>query len=205
MNGVNPMTPILAYPIASGPMCYAVVSERTVYLQGDLGAGFRLCGQIPGGSEASSVNLTQMLLEFAMTWNMAEDAGEARRQMQMFGRRLGKALADQRALTTPVNGVLGRAADALEDVFRSLDASFARCQTESELRYQLDPCPLHVTAQVTTMEGEAELAHYALNAICQSVVEALAPELRIQLPGGPNVEQVISVVALTGHRVSNFG
>ncbi len=199
MKGVNHMMPILTYPIASGPMCYAVVSERTVYLQGDPGAGFRLCGQTPGGSEASSANLTQMLLEFAMTWNMAEDASEAQRQMQIFGRRLGEALADQRAPTKPVNGVLGRAADALEDVFRSLDASFARRQTESELRYQLDAGPLRVAAQVTTMEGEAELAHYALNAICQSVVEALAPELRIQLPGGPDVEQVISVVALTGH------
>jgi hypothetical protein len=200
MNRINHVTPIFTYPIASGPICYAAVSERAVYLQGDLEAGFRLYGQTPGGSEASSANLTQMLLEFAMTWNMAEDASEARRQMHIFGRRLGEALADQRAPTKPVNGVLGRAADALEDVFRSLDASFARRQTESELRYQLDPCPLHAAAQVATMEGEAELAHYALNAICQSVVEALAPELHIQLPDGPDVEQVISVVPLTGHR-----
>ncbi len=199
MDNVDHSKPVLTYPIASGGLYYAMVNERTVYLQGDPEAGFSLYGEIPGGGEGSSVNLAKMLLEFAMAWSTFGDTVEARRQMQLFGRYLGEALAKQRTPTKPVNGVLGRAADALEDVFRSLDASFARRQIESEVRYQLDPSPLHVAAEVTAMEREVKLAHHALKAICQSVVGALDPELGVQLPSGPNVEQVIRVVAPTSN------
>lgn len=195
MDGVNHRRPLLTYPITSGLMCYAVVNERTVYLQGAPEAGFRLYGQMPGGSEASSVNLAEVLLEFAMAWNAPGDVPEARRQMQIFGRRLGEALADQRAQAKPVNGVLGCAADALEDVLRSLDASFARRQTESEVHYQLDRSPLRIATEVTGLEREAELAHHVFNAICQSLVSAIDPELHIQLPGGPNQGCTISVRA----------
>jgi hypothetical protein len=92
---------------------------------------------------------------------------------------------------------LGHAADVLEDILCSLDTSFAYCQTESEVRYHLDPCPLQVAAEVTGMEREVELAHHALNAMCQSVVGSIDPELRMRLPSGPNVEQVISIAAPT--------
>jgi len=46
MDGANQGRPILTYPIASREMHYAVANERTVYLQGDLQAGFSLSGQI---------------------------------------------------------------------------------------------------------------------------------------------------------------
>ena len=196
MDGANHGSPILTYQIASGQTYYAAVNERAVYLQGDTEIGFSLYGQIPGESEASSVNLAAVLLEFAMAWNVPGDASEARRQMQIFGRRLGEALADQRAQAEPANGALGRAAAALEDVFRSLNAPLAnRQQTKNELRYELDQCPLRVAAEVTGMGREADPAHHALNAICQSLVSAIDPKLRIQLPGGPNAEHVIRVLA----------
>jgi len=199
MDGVDHRSPILTYQIASGQTYYAAVNERTVYLQGDPEAGFNLYGQTPGESEAFSVNLAEVLLEFAMAWNVPGDESEARRQMHVFGRHLGEALADQRARARPVNGVLGRAADALEDIFHSLGASFAYYQTESEVRYQLDLHPLQVAAEVTGMGREVGLAHHALNAICQSVVVALDPELRIRLPSGPDGEQVISLGAPTNN------
>jgi hypothetical protein len=56
-----------------------------------------------------------------------------------------------------------------------------------------------VVAEVTGTEREVELAHHALNAMCRSVVGALGPELRIQLPSGPDVEQVISVAVPTSN------
>jgi hypothetical protein len=195
MTGEDVKRQLVTYPIASGEMCYAVQNERAVYLQGDPETGFSLYGQIPGGGEASSVNLAEVLLEFAMTWNAPGDPSEARRQMQIFGGHIGEALATQGVGTKPVNSGLGLAAGALEDVFRSLDASFAYHQTKSEVRYHLDQSPLRVAAEVTGLEQEADLAHYAFNAICQSLVSALDPELRIQLPGGPNAEHTISVMS----------
>jgi hypothetical protein len=199
MNAGNHKRSILTYPIASGENCYAVANERTVNLKGDPEAGFSLYGQIPDGGDASSVSLAEALLEFAMTWNTPGDPSEARRQMQIFGKHLGEALADQRARAKPVHGALGRVGDALEDVFRSLGAAFAYCQNDGEVRYQLDPWPLQVTAEATGMRREAELAHQALIAICQSLVGALAPELSIRLPSGPDIEQVISIVAATSN------
>jgi hypothetical protein len=180
-------------------MRYAVENERTVYLQGAPETGFSLYGEIPDGGEAAFVNLGEVLLEFAMSWDVPGAPTEARRQMQIFGTHIGEALADQSARAKPVNGVLGRAACALEDVFRSMDASFAYRQSKSEMHYELDRCPLHAVAQVTGMRREAELAHHALNAICQSLVSAIDPELQIQLPGGPNLEHTISILAPTSN------
>lgn len=195
MAGKDVKRELVTYPIGSGEMCYAVQNERTVYLQGDPETGFSLYGQTPGGGEASSVNLAGVLLEFAMTWNAPGDPSEARRQMQIFGGHIGQALATQSARSKPANAGLGLAAGALEDVFRSLEASFAYRGTKSEVRYHFDQSPLHAAAEVTGLEQEAELAHYAFNAICQSLVSALDPELRIQLPGGPNAEHTISVTS----------
>jgi len=197
MDKVNHSEPVLSYPIVSGGLYPAVVNERTVYLQGDPEAGFNLYGQILGGNAGSAVNLARMLLEFAMAWNTSDDSVEARGQMEGFGQHLGEALASHRATAKPGNGTLGCAAEALEDVFRSLDVSFARRQTDSEVRYQLDPGPLHKAAEVTTSEQEIGLAHHALKAICQNVVGALDPKLRFKLSNGFNAEQVISVVAPT--------
>lgn len=196
MGSVDRRRQILTYQIASGEMRYVVENERTVYLQGDPETGFILYGEIPDEGDVSSVNLAEVLLEFAMSWHAPGDQSEARRQMETFGRHIGEALADQIAQTMPVSGVLQRAAHALEDVFRSLNAPLAnQQQTKNELRYELDQCPLRVAAEVTGMGREADPAHHALNAICQSLVSAIDPKLRIQLPGGPNAEHVIRVLA----------
>ena len=76
MDSADHSRPVLTYPIASGGLYYAVVNERTVYLQGDPEAGFSLYGEIPGGGEGSSVNLAKMLLEFAIAWNKSGDTVE---------------------------------------------------------------------------------------------------------------------------------
>jgi hypothetical protein len=120
--------------------------------------------------------------------------------MQVFGGHIGEALATQSVQDKPVNGGLGRAAGALEDVFRSLDASFAYGQTKNELSFQLDQSPLRVAAEVTGLEQEAELAQHAYNAMCQSLVGTIDPDLQVQLPGGPNAEHTISVTAASNGR-----
>jgi hypothetical protein len=199
MNSVEHKEQILTYPIASMGMGYTVENERTVCLQGDSQTGFSLYGQIPDGGEASTVNLAEVLLEFAITWNMPGDPREARRQMQIFGGRIGQALATQSAQIEPLNDGLGRAAYALEDVLCSLDAAFACCQTQSEVCYQLDQSPLRVAGEVTGLEQEAELAHHAFSAICQGVVGAINPELELQFPGGPNTEHTITLTAPNGN------
>ena len=195
MDSVDNSRPILTYPIASGEMHYVVENQRTVYFQGDPETGFSLCGRIADGSEASTVNLAEVLFEFAMTWNTPGDPSEARRQMRIFGGNIGEALADQSTQAEPVDCALGRAASVLKDVFCSLDVSFTVQHTKNEVRYELDQYPLRVAAEVTGMGREAELAHHALNAICQSVVNAIDPQLQIQLPGASNGEHAISLLA----------
>jgi len=182
-------------------MCYAVENERTVYLEGDAETGYNLYGQIPGGSESSAVNLAEVLLEFAMTWNGPGDPSEARRQMQVFGGHIGEALAVQNATNKSFNCTLGLAACALGDVLHSMDASFACYQTPNQAKYQLDANPLRAAAEATGLEGEADLAYHGLNAICQSLVSAIDPRLRIQLPGAANGRNVISILgpASNGH------
>jgi hypothetical protein len=113
MGTVDRKKQVLTYPIASGTMCYAAENERTIYLQCKMETGFNLYGQIAGGGQASCVNLAEVLLEFAMTWNAPGDPSEAHRQMQNFGGRIGEALGTQSAAARPVNSVLACAAVAL--------------------------------------------------------------------------------------------
>jgi hypothetical protein len=181
-------------------MCYAAENERTIYLQGDAETGFSLYGQIAGGGQASRVNLAQVLLEFAMTWNAPGDPSEARRQMQKFGGRIGEALGTQSAAAQPVNSVLARAALALEDVLLSLDAPFAFRHTNGQVRFQLGQSPLQVAAEANGLEREVDLAHHAFSALCQSTVGAVSPDLQLQLPGSPNVEHTISLTAASNGR-----
>ena len=197
MGSVAHRKPILTYQIASGEMRYVIENERTVYLQGEPETGFILYGEIPDEGDASSVNLAEVLLEFAMSWDAPGDQSEALHQMQIFGGHFGEAIADQIARTMSVSGALQRAAHALEDVFRSLNASFAVQQRKNELHYDLDPCPLRVAAEVTGMGRDVDSAYHALNAICQKLVSAIDPGLRLQLPGGPGAEHVIIVLAPT--------
>lgn len=197
MGSADHRKPILTYQIASAEMRYVVQNERTVYLQGEPEMGFILYGEIPDEGYTSSVNLAEVLLEFAMTWDVPGDQSEALRQMQIFGGHIGEVLADQIVEAMPASGVLQRVAHALEGVFRSLDASFTDQQRKNELHYELDPCPLRVAADVTGMCREMDPAHHALNAICQNLVSVIDPRLRIQLPGGPGAEHVIRVLAPT--------
>jgi hypothetical protein len=198
MSSVDHRRQILTYQIASGEMRYVVENERAVYLQGDPETGFIIYGEIPDEGDASSVNLAEVLLEFAMSWDAPGDQSEAQRQSEIFGRHIGEAVADRIAQTIPASSGLQRAAHALEDILRSLDVPFAdQQQTRNELRYELDQYPLQPTAEVTGMSRAVELAHHTLNAICQSLVSAIDPKLQIQLPGGPNAEHVIRVLAPT--------
>jgi hypothetical protein len=186
---------LLTYPIASGAMCYAAENERTIYLQGDVKTGFSLCGELPGGGEASRVNLAQALLEFAMTWSAPGDPSEAQRQMQVFGGRIGQALGTHSAAAQPVNSQLARAALALEDVLLSMEAPFAFRHTNGHVCFQLPQSPLRGAAEVTSTEREVELAHHAFSALCQSTVNAVSSELQLQLPGSPDAEHTISLTA----------
>jgi len=195
MGSVNHKKQVLTYPIASGETCYAAENERTIYLQGDVETGFSLYGQIAGGGQASCVNLAQVLLEFAMTWNAPGDPSEARRQMQNFGGRIGQALGMRSAAAQPVNSALARAAVALEDVLLSLDAPIAFRHTNGQVRFHLHQSPLRVAAEATGMEREVELAHHAFSALCQSTVSAVSSELQLQLPNSPDAEHVISLTA----------
>jgi hypothetical protein len=190
---------ILTYQIASREMRYEIENERTVYLQGGPETGFILYGKIPDAADVSSVNLAQVLLEFAMSWQAPPgDQSEAWRHLEHFGRHIGEALADQIEQTMPVSSVLQRAAHALEDIFRSLDAPIANQQeTENELRYELDQCPLHLAAEVGGMSREARPAHHALNAMFQGLVAAIDPGLRVQLTDRPNARPVIRLLAPT--------
>jgi hypothetical protein len=170
MGSVNRKKQVLTYPIASGAMCYAAENERTIYLQGKMESGFSLYGQIAGGGQASCVNLAEVLLEFAMTWNAPGDPSEARRQMQNFGGRIGEALGTQSATAQPVN-------------------------SDGQVRFQLAQSPLRAAAEVNGLEREVELAHHAFSALCQRTVSAVSSELQLQLPGSPDAEHIISLTA----------
>ena len=113
MASVDHKKRVLTYPIAIGGMCYAVENERTVYLEGDPETGYSLYGQIPGTTEGSAVNLAEVLLEFAMTWNGPGDRSEARRQMQVFGGHIGEALATESVPVKPLNCGLHCSANAM--------------------------------------------------------------------------------------------
>ncbi len=185
-------TRLYRYPIASADMYYSEVEQRDVCVCDDPVDGLRIWGEIPDVGAVTAVNLCQVFLEYAMTCQTWRDPAQAYHSMQLFGERLGEALAKYLKDNAPLEIVANLGACALECVLESMNAHFTVEQVSSELRFVVAGCPLDETAERTGLR-ELELAHYGINTLCQSLVYAIDPDLIVHAPLEVGAEHIFAV------------
>jgi formate transporter len=188
--------PLCSYVIASGDMFYSEVNQRVIYVRNDPVSGFRLWGEVPDLGAASHADLGQVLLEYSLTCEASGDLPQAYRQMDTFAKRLGETLAITIIETLPAKSSTHRAYSALECVLDSMDVSFTVQEVEGQLDYALEDCPLCSTAERTGIR-QVRLAHHGLNALCQSMIDAIDSSLDVKVPVGPRSDHVFSMRALS--------
>jgi hypothetical protein len=171
-------------------MFYSEVSQRVVYVRDDPENGFYIWGECTEGGPVTAVDLCQVLLEYAMTCAALGDISQAYCNMEAFGRHLGEALAKHIKDSIAAGTVANLVAHTMQCILKAADAHFTVEQVGVELRYVLDHCPLCATAERTGLRGEVELGHHGLNALCQSLMGNIDPDLIVRAPAESHADQV---------------
>jgi heterodisulfide reductase subunit C len=190
------ITKLLSFPIASGDTYYSVVNERIICICDDPVQGFQIWGEIPGGRKDTAVDLCQVFLEYAMTCAAGYDRPQAFRNMKSFGSRLGKAVAGYIKRNSSMDMAKDLGALALECILEAMNAHFTIEQHGFELRFVPERCPLCLVAESTGF-NDVELAHFGINALCQSLIHALDPKSDVHIPatGQAGHTFIVSLVA----------
>jgi hypothetical protein len=184
--------PLFNYVIASADMFYSEVNERTIYIDDDGEGRLRISAETPTVGSASSVDLGNILLEYALTCKAQGDLAKAYRQIDAFGKHLGEKVAIEVIRSMPAEMPIRQAACALECILGSLNVPFSLEETDEELRYNLDLCPLCEVSEKTGL-SEVELGHHGLSALCRGFIKALGSELGIRLPPISHSDHIFAV------------
>jgi hypothetical protein len=187
-----PIKVICRYPIASADMYYAEVGQREVFASDDPHKGFRIWGELSGGGEVSAIPLCEVFLEYAMlckAWGNDEDAY---RQMENFGKGLGEAAAFYIQEYVLPEGLSNPGACALECLLESMNANLAVEQIGPELRFLIYQCPFEETARRTGLT-QTELAHVGMNAMCQSLLQAVEPKVVVSSPYHEYIDHIFAM------------
>jgi hypothetical protein len=187
------VTHLFTYPIASADIYYNEAYQRTICICDDPKEGFRIWGEIPGQGHITAVNLCEILLEYAMTSNAVGIPSQSFRQIELFGNRIGRLLANYIIENAPIEKAAHLAACGLECIIESMDVDFTVEQDGNELRFILDHCPVGETAKRTGL-SYAKLARHGMKGLCQSLIHTINPDLTIDTPVETDVEQVFSVM-----------
>lgn len=190
-NSQSLATPIGSFVIASADMYYSEQNRRIVYVQDDPESGFHIWGEIPDIGSVSSVNLCELVLEYALTCRALGDLSVAQYNMGAFAQKLGQALANYLIDRIP-DELENACVCAMECVIESMKVGFAMEQVSGELRFVLEECPLHETAIRTGFTGE-DLAHYGIQVLCETLVQAFDPRLSISIPLEEDVQHVFTI------------
>ena len=186
------VTRLFTYPVASADMYSSEEYQRTVCICDDPKKGFKIWGEIPDIGQITAVNLCQILLEYAMTCSAMGDQSQAFRQMEIFGDRLGRLLANHIEENAPMEKADYLAACGLECIIESLDVTFTIEQDGAELRFILSDCPVDENARRTGL-GHIELARHGMEYLCRNLISAIDADLVVDTPGEADVKPVFTL------------
>ena len=172
------------YAIASADMYYTELGERDVVLKSDEQGNFHIWGEPVGGNASTAIELCQVFLEYAMYCCAGCNPDEALYYMEGFaehiGCSIGKFLKENICLFKSDNPT----SCALEHLFQTMNARISIEFSGSKERFIVTDCPLESAAEHSGL-WNIELAHHGINTMCQSMVQAINPE--VTLKTSPNI------------------
>jgi hypothetical protein len=189
-------TPLYTYVIASGDMRYIEINQRNLFLRQDTNLGWILRGELPGCGAGCYADLSQVLLEYAMTCEGCKSPEEACEYVAGFARRLGELLTQRFSEEYASLPAEERLPTAIEILLKSLVVPFTRQYDPQRLAYSLEYCPLCETGSSSGMQRELIMARYGFAALCASLVSGVAPAWKVVTPTLQDAEQALLSIVL---------
>lgn len=189
--------PLLSYVIASSNMRYIEINEREIYLRDDPQQGLVLRGEIPQCGPNCHANLSQILLEQAMSCEDYRDQAMTARHVNHFGDRLGEQMMAKLYDDVPVSSDIGRLTEMMNIILNSMGVPFEYDLTADHIQYDLAYCPIHETATSSGMSLWVATAHRAFVALCSHVVATLAPQWVLTQPSEPETDDPLDKILIT--------
>ena len=189
--------PLLTYTIASGNMRYIALSEREIYLRDDPQRGLIVQGEIPECGAGCYANLSQMLLEIAMTCEDCRDHDKTAKHLDQFGAHLGERLIAGLTDVLPDAPDIERLREMMDILLNSLGVSFKSELAVDQLRYKLAYCPIREQAKKSGANFWVANAHRAFVALCSYVVRTVAPEWLLMQPSNSESDAPLDKILIT--------
>jgi hypothetical protein len=174
-------------------MYYTELGMRDVFLMTDDQGNFHIRGELTGGGASTTIELCQIFLEYAMncyTWcSWRESLHSMRDFAQCMGSSTGKYLQDNTDLflcDNPIDRVL-------EHLFQTMNAHISIKYSGTIEHLTVLDCPLEKTAASSGLRN-VELAHYGINLMCQSMIQAINPQVTLKTSPTIHPEFVFSVL-----------
>jgi len=189
-------SPLYSYVIASGDMRYIEINQRNLFLRRDPNLGLILRGELPGCGAGCYADLSQVLLEYAMTCEGCKSPQEAGEYVAGFGRRLGELIAQRLEPELSALPAQDRLLTTLEFLLKSMVVPYTSEVSSQRLSFTLEYCPLCETGSTSGMTRELVMARHGFAALCASLVTALAPGWNLVSPTQQDAEQELLAVVV---------
>jgi len=174
--------PVFSYALASADMRYIEIGEREIYLHNDPKAGLVFRGEIPGCGPECYVNLSEILLEYAMSCEGCSKQDLAAEMVIRFGEHLGDAYVEKTQHYAPELPTSDKLSNALKCILNSMSSTYIEDKKVDRLEYSLDCCPLSECAKNTGLNRSVDMAYLSFIAICKSLINGLAPNWELIYP-----------------------
>jgi hypothetical protein len=195
-------TPIFTYTLASADLRYIEIGEREIYIYQDPDKGWVFRGEVPGCGSACDADLSEILLEYAMSCEGCRDNSIASTMVSQFGTYLGKSLAGR--VLPDIEGLdpVGQLSYGFKCILNSGKGNFIEESSTDRLAYSLDCCPLSECASKTGFNRSVEIAHFSFTALCKGLANSLAPDWELLEPSENSTNTPIHKLIIAGPQVS---
>jgi hypothetical protein len=189
--------PVFSYTLASADLRYIEIGEREIYLRREPVGSMIFRGEIVGRGPESHINLSEILLEYAMSCEGCSRAELATELLLHFGEHLGQIYADYALQETRVHSQAERISLAMTCILNSMDAKFTEEVQANSFNYLLDCCPLSECAQDTGLNRSVEMAYLTFMAIINSILGRLAVDWTLVRPSSVEINIPLHQILIT--------
>jgi hypothetical protein len=163
---------VYSFPLASANMRYVEVGEREIFLLDDPQIGLIFRGEIAGCGPGCSIDLSEILLEFAMICEDCGDSGISIEEAARFGTTLGDILIKRSQDTGANLSAMEKTALEIRVVLNSMSVDYKESILEMGLEYELECCPLTECRDFSALGRSLEPAFSSLESLLGRLVES---------------------------------
>ena len=189
--------PVFTYALASADLRYIEIGEREIYLRQEPEGSLTFRGEIAGCGPDSYINLSEILLEYAMSCEGCSREELATEMITHFGDHLGLIYVENEDQDLDDLDPQDRISNALTCILNSMGAKFVAAIQPGSMEFSLDCCPLSECARDTGLNRSVEMAYLAFIALVNSVLSRLSPEWSLVRPSAVEINIPMHQILIT--------